>query len=221
MDAHLSGLSARQQRAALVDDRDLDAGSAPNRSRHARVRRQRVRRHLVARLGHAVGLEHRDAQAVLHPRHQVRRERRAAGAHKAQPFGPGGTVFLGAHQDQLVRCGRGGEPGRPRLPRRRPEHHGRESPRNRHRAAGRQRRERRRHQAVNMEERHRAQRDILGPEAVRLDDVRDRCGQVAMPQGHPLRPAGRTTGVQDEGDVVGLRRRDAAYLASRAIALEQ
>src|SRR6266568_2224824 len=42
-----------------------------------------------------------------------------------------------------------------------------------------------------------------------------------MPQGHPLRPAGRTTGVQDEGDVVGLRRRDAAYLATRAIALER
>ena len=60
-----------------------------DRSGLARGRRQRVGRHLVRRLGHAVGLEHRRAERRLEIVHDLRRQRRAAGSDEAQLLGAG------------------------------------------------------------------------------------------------------------------------------------
>ena len=58
-DDDLADLARRQQLPAVVHDRDLGPGGEPDRAGLARRGRQRVARHLVRGLGHAVGLDHR------------------------------------------------------------------------------------------------------------------------------------------------------------------
>ena len=55
-----------------------------------------------------------------------------------------------------------------------------------------------RDQAVDVEQRHDAERHVVRVELVRPDDVADRGGQVAVSQRHALRAAGRAAGVEDQ-----------------------
>ena len=73
-----------------VHDADLHVGAGPDRSRLACAGRQRIRRHLVRGLGHAVRLEHRRAERRFEIVHHLRRQRRAARADEAQLLGAGG-----------------------------------------------------------------------------------------------------------------------------------
>ena len=83
-DHHLPGLAGGQQPAGAVHDRDLGPRRHAHRARLARARRQRIRSHLVRRLGHAVGLDHRRAEHLFETRHHLRRERRRRRADQPQ-----------------------------------------------------------------------------------------------------------------------------------------
>jgi hypothetical protein len=101
----------------------------------------------------------------------------------------------------------------------RPERDRREPPRHGDGAPGRQCGERRRDQAVDVEQGHHAERDILRPKLVGRNDVGHRRGQVAVAQRHPLGTAGGPAGVEDEGDVVLARRQHRAGGSSHHVAL--
>ena len=179
----------------------------PTEPAHAPRRRQRVDGHLVARLGHAVGLQHRHAEVRLDPRHQLRararscRSARSAAARRRRP------AALDPLEQHLVERRAGGEPGdagarraaaRTRCGAKRARHdHACRPP-----TSGAKRRG---DEAVHVEERHRAVRHVVGAEAVVRGD-RPRGGhQVAVEQRHLLGPAGGAARVQEQRDVVRLR----------------
>src|SRR5690606_4358612 len=64
-DYHLALGAGRQPRAVVGHDRDIRTGGDPDRARLARPRRQRIGRHLVRRLGHAVALDDRRAEGLF------------------------------------------------------------------------------------------------------------------------------------------------------------
>ena len=65
-DVELRGLQRAADRLRLADDPQLHPDRQPHRARAA-WERQRVRRDLAGRLGHPVGLDHRDPRARLEP----------------------------------------------------------------------------------------------------------------------------------------------------------
>ena len=76
---------------------------------------------------------------------------------------------------------------------------GRPEPRQQHRAAGRQRGKHGGDQAVDVEERHDARRHVVAGQRVSARDRGGRRDQVALPDRHGLRLAGRAAGVQQAG----------------------
>ena len=83
-DDDLADLAGRKQAAVRRHDRDLRAGGEADAARLARPRRQRVARHLVGGLGHAVGLDHRAVEGRLELRHDLRRQRGRRRADEAE-----------------------------------------------------------------------------------------------------------------------------------------
>ncbi len=69
-DHHLAQAALGQHGAVLIGDADLGARRHADGTCDPLLRRQRVRRHLVAGLGHPVRLEHRHAVPELGPLHQ-------------------------------------------------------------------------------------------------------------------------------------------------------
>src|SRR5207249_5060116 len=63
LDDDLASVTGRCQPAGAVHDPDPNAGGEAHRARPAVARRLRVRGHLAGGFGHAVGLEHRRAEA--------------------------------------------------------------------------------------------------------------------------------------------------------------
>src|SRR5262245_55644706 len=59
LNTDLAALSTSEMVTGFVEDRDAHARPRTDRTRFTRGWRQRVRRHLMRRLGHAVRLEHR------------------------------------------------------------------------------------------------------------------------------------------------------------------
>ena len=145
----------------------------PDRSGLARAGRQRIGRHLVRGFGHAVRLEHRRAERRLEIVHHLRRQRRAARSDEAQLLGAGrlGRAGLDAREQQLVQRRHRRIPRRAVIARDAPERQRVELAGHDHRAAGRQRGQRRRHEAVHVEQRHHAQRHVVGRERVAARDV--------------------------------------------------
>jgi hypothetical protein len=207
LDRHLAGRPGRQLRAGGVQHGHLDPGAHAHRAGLARGGRQRVGGDLVTGLGHPVGLQHRGVQAALDLGHQLGRQRGAARAGEAQRPGTGGPLVAGAGQHHPVDGRDRRVPGRPLLAHHRPEAERVERRGHHHGAAGGQRRQRRRQQPVHVEQRHRAQRDVLRAELVGRRDVGDRGHQVAVAQRHPLGPPGGAAGVQHERDVAAARLR--------------
>ena len=74
---------------------------------------------------------------------------------------------------------------------------------NHHSAPGEQSGHGRANQAVNVEQRHDAQRNILLGKRIGVRNIRRRNGQVEMPQGNLLGPPRASAGVQDQGNVIG------------------
>ncbi len=152
----------------------------------------------MARLGHAVCLDHGHAVARLGLAHQLGRERRAARAREAQR--PGRVARL--VEDHAVERRPGREPGDavgrglgPEAPRAEPA-------RNDDRPAGGELRQRRCDQAVDVEERHRAVRDVIRRERVVAGDRLGLGGQVALQERHLLGARRRAARVQEERGVV-------------------
>ncbi len=106
----------------------------------------------------------------------------------------------------------GRQPRRSVLARLLPEPLRGEPARHDHRPPASQRGERRRDQAVDMEQRHHAERDVRRREPVVRGDGSGRCHQVALAQRHLLRPGCRSARVQDDSHVVGLAGLEAGRL---------
>src|SRR5580704_6465014 len=83
-----------------------------------------------------------------------------------------------------------------------PEREGMEARGNYDRATRKQRGERGCDQAVYVEQRHEAKRDVLGRELIGVDDVARGENQVDVLERNAFGPAGGAAGVKDEGDVV-------------------
>ena len=100
----LAALVPRQMTAARIHDADADVGAAPDRTRFTRLRRHRIRCHLMGRLGHPVRLEHRRAKCGFEVVHHLRRKRRAARTDKPQMLGAlrRGRGQIGACEQQLM-----------------------------------------------------------------------------------------------------------------------
>ena len=199
-DDNLARAPVGQEPPVLINHADLGAGRHADRAGHPRCRGLRIRGHLVARLGHPVGLQHRHPVTALRSPHQRRRQRRTAGAD--EPEGAGRPGLVGLVQHHLVQCRAGRQPGRPVLAGLRPEPVRGEPARGDDRAAGTQCREGGGDQAVDVEQRHDGERDVRGAEPVMRGDRAGRGHQVPLAQRNLLRAAGRPAGVQDDGHVI-------------------
>ena len=157
-------------------------------------------------LGHAVGLQHRSAEAFLQLVKHRRRQGRAARADEAQAAARG-VVLVGPAQENLMDRRHRGVPGDAVLRRDLPERAGGELRGNHHGPAGVQRGQRRADQAVDVKERHDDQAAVARRELIGGRDVGDRRHQVAVRERHAFGPAGGAAGVQEQGDVVRRRRR--------------
>ena len=136
------------------------------------LRRQRVRGHLVRRLGHSVGLDQRRAERRLELLDHLRRHRRRRRAHEAQRMARDRLgVVLRARDDRLVHRRHGRVPGRLGLvhPREEPERV--EAGRAEHAGPGRDRRQHAGDQAVDVEQRHDVEADVGRRERQRGADV--------------------------------------------------
>ena len=111
-----------------------------------------------------------------------------------------------ARQKELVHRGNGGVPRDAVLANDAPEPERVESRRNDDGPAGSERGHERRHQSMHMEERHHAKRDVVGSEAVGLDDVADRRDEVGLFERHALGASGAAARMQHERDIVRRRR---------------
>ena len=173
------------------------------------ARGQRVGRHLVRRLGHAVGLEHRRAECRLEIVHDLRRQRRAARPDEPELGGAGGRrrARLDARQQQLMDGRHRRVPGRAEFLGGGPERQRVELARHDDRAARRQGGQRRGDQAVHVKQRHHAQRDVARAESVAARDVAGRDRQVGVRQRHALGPAGAAARMQNQRDIVDRCRR--------------
>ena len=213
LDDDLAALPRLQKLPGGVHDADADVGAASDRPRLADAGWQRIRRHLVRRLGHAVRLEHRRAKRGLELVHDLRRQRRAARSNETEAFGPGRPsrreIRIGAGEQQLVQRRHCRVPRHAVIPGNPPERQRTELRRHDDGAAGRQRGERRRDKAMHVEQRHDAERDIVGAEPIAARDVARRDGQVRVGERHALGTSGTAARVQNERDVAhrGRRRR--------------
>ena len=205
----LAGRAGGKLVALAVQDGHLHAGGESHGAGRPLRRGQRVGGHLMRGLGHAVGVEYRRPQVVLEPSGQLRGERGAAGANESQrtPSRSGCRPISPPAQDQLVDGGNRGVPGHGVVVDQRPELEGVEALRHYHGAARSQRGERRGEQPVDVEERHQTEGDVFGTERVGGDDVVDRRRQVAVAQWNELGPAGRPAGVEHQGDLLRVGRR--------------
>ena len=163
-------------------------------------------------LGHAIRFEHRCAKRGFEIAHHLRRKRRAARSNETQSLGacglPGCDVVT--RQQKLVQGRHGRPPGDAASPGDTPERQRIEPRGHDHRPAGRQRGEQRCHEAMNVKQRHHAQRDILWTESVGACDVARRDGQVGVGERNALGPPGAAARVQDERDILDGRRDDGA-----------
>ena len=116
----------------LVEDRDLGAGRTPTVPARRSRRRQRVARHLVRRLGHAVGLDDRHAEALLERVQAAARARTSTSARTAAA-----RALVGRAGSLARIVGTGREPGDAVLAHVRPEARPAGPPRHGHRAAAR------------------------------------------------------------------------------------
>ena len=162
----------------------------------------------MAGLRHAVGLEHRRLVGLLGPFQERGRQRGAA--RPDEPQRRRRAAVVGLVQDHLVQSRARRQPGGAVLAGLRPEPLRREPARGDDRAALAQRRERGRHQAVNVEQRHHAERHIRLAEPVMRGDRPGRGHEVALTQRDLLGPARRSARMQHEGDIVRAARLERA-----------
>ncbi len=167
-------------------------------------RRQRIRRHLMRGLGHPVRLNKWDTKFVFDLMNQFRRQGRAARPDEAQRVSFC-RLMVGASHQQLVHRRHAGIPGDPMLPHRSPEGECVEFSGNHHRSAGKQCSHGGSDQAMNVEQRHDAQRNVFFRKRVSVRNVRRGNCQVEMPQGNPLGFSRASAGVKDQRNVVRRR----------------
>ena len=190
----------------VVEDRDLRARRPSHRARAALARRQRVGGHLVRRLGHAVGLDERQREAVA---------RRPASAGPGAPRSTSARSAVHCRRarrrhPRRARAGCGGSSARPstRSPPcvggLLPERARREAARRDHASAGGQRRERRGDEAVDVEERHGAVARVVRSQPVGGGDRPGRGRQVALADRDALGLARGTARVQEQRDRIGV-----------------
>ena len=204
-DQHLTCVAQRQLGARLVGDADLRASGDADRGGPRRRWRERVRGDLMARLGHAVGLEQRRLEAGLDPSHELRGQRGAAGPQEAQPARRRAALPLEPLEHHLMERRPRGEPGDAGGLELVEHALRREARRDDHPAAAEQRGKHGRHETMHVEQRHRHERPVLGAEAV-VPCNRPRGGhQVAVRERDLLGAAGGAARVEQEGDVVRLR----------------
>ncbi len=189
----------------LVHDADPDVGSGSHGPRNARRGRQWVRGHLVRGFRHAVRLEHRRSKRSLEIVHDLRWQRRAARADEAQLFRPGRlrAALLASGQQELMDRRYRRVPGGPVLARDAPERQRVELLRHDDGAAGSECGERRGHQAMHVEQRHHAHRDVVFGERIAARYVTRRDRQIGVRQRHALGAARAAARVQNQRRVVG------------------
>src|SRR6185503_10534421 len=68
-DRHFPDFAGRQHIARIIEDRDADAGSLPDRTSLSRPGRQWVRGHLMSGLSHAVCFKHRRSEPLFESKH--------------------------------------------------------------------------------------------------------------------------------------------------------
>ncbi len=200
----LTRLARPEQAAALVHDRDLGPGGPTHRARLPFGRRKRIARHLVRRLRHPVGFDHRDREDALQLGHHPRRERRRARANEAQGRPP--RFPARPRQNRLVHGRDRGIPSGLELIQ--PfEETRRVEPGSAHHARARgQRREQGGRQAVDVEQRHHVQAPVRRREFERARDVPRRVAQVGVRQRHLLGPRRCARGVQHQRHIPVLGR---------------
>ena len=155
----------------------------------------------MARLGHPVRLDDRDAVGLLAAGEQRGAQRRRARADETQRLRRRPVLLV---EDHPVQRRPGRHPGHGVIPRVAPEAPRREACGHDHGAAAREGREHRGDEAVHVEERHRAERDVVAAQGVELGEAAGRRDQVPLQEGNLFRPARRPARVENERDVVGL-----------------
>ena len=157
----------------------------------------------MGRFRHAVALDHRAAESFLQRTHDLRRQRGGRGADEAEAGClDRGPVTAGARQNRLMHGGYGAVPARRSLLHPGEEPQRVEARRAPDRAAGRQARQNRADQAVDVEKRHDVQTPVGRRQLQGLHDIPGRSADIALGQRHDFRARGRSRGVQDERDIV-------------------
>ncbi|MET3365119.1 hypothetical protein ABIF60_006514 [Bradyrhizobium japonicum] len=200
----LATLAARKCTARLVHDGDLGAGGAPDRSDLAQL--ERVGCDLRGRFGHAVGLEHGNAERRLQPFEDRGRERGRGRADHAQRRRSGAVrVGFRRRQQRAVNGRHGGVPGRLQLPH--PAEEGRciETVGADHAGACGQRRQKAGDQAMGVKQRQDVEQAIVRGERQHAAGIGGGQAYIAMRQRHHLRPRCRARRQQDERIVVAAR----------------
>ena len=202
-DHDFADVPARHDDAVLVHDRDFRSGGNADRPRASFARRQRVRRHLMRGLGHAVRLDDGASKRALQFLHHLRRERR--GRRSDEP--KAAALHLVAmprrtRQDRLVHRRDGRVPGRPHLIQPVEEAKRVEPRRAEDLRACAERCQNGSHQTVDVEQRHDVQADVVGGQLQGSADVARGGGDVPVQQRDELRARSGSGCVQHQRDVV-------------------
>ena len=170
------------------------------------MRRQRVARDLMRRLGHPVRLDDGHLKNRLQLRHELWGQWRRRGADEAERLGTWWSLArLDTSQNGIVHRGNGRVPGRPKLGEPGEETGTAEIRRDRHRPRCAQRRQQSGDKPVNVKERHDVQAAIARAQPEGHRNVRGGRPQIPVCQGHSLWLRCRTRGVQDKRDVIAMR----------------
>src|ERR1700728_1202763 len=187
----------------FIHDADAQSGADTDRPGLAMARRQRIRSHLVGRLCHPVSFDEGHAKKILNLVNEFGRQGCAARTDEAQR-GSLSRFVMSEREQKLMHRGYARIPGDAILSNRPPKRKRVELSGHNYGSARKQSCHSRANQAMDVKERHDAERNVFFGKRVGAGDICRRYSQIEMPQGNSLRPSRASAGVENEGNIICL-----------------